>query len=151
MAKYLFLILVLLFSNQAFSESNVSKLEKPILSTINKGEISNLASLAFPKGKKNARRYISDSDIEGLDITFRNTLSLLGDYYGYKLFHEAVIQDLYIIRYYILKYERQPILLKLEFYRPNDSWVINGMEFDTGLDNYMEDSAKSYIGNLSNE
>jgi len=76
MAKYLFLILVLLFSNQAFSESNVSKLEKPILSTINKGEISNLASLAFPKGKKNARRYISDSDIEGLDITFRNTLSL---------------------------------------------------------------------------
>ena len=149
MPKLIILVSFLLLSKNVFADGDIEKLVKPLLASISSGEVKNLASLAFPKIHTN-RRYISDSDLEALDLKFYTSVSTLGDYYGYKLLHQATIQDLYVIQYYVLKYRRQPLLLKMEFYKPNDQWFVNGMELDDDLDVYMEDSAKENIGSNAN-
>ena len=64
--------LLCFFSINTYANDEIDKLTLPIMESIHKGEISNIFSMAFPKGSA-SRRYFSDSDIEQYDNQFQNS------------------------------------------------------------------------------
>ena len=129
------------------ASSDLDKLAQPILDAVSSGTTDKIASLVFPVGSP-SRSYISSADLNQLDSQFKASFDTVGKSYGYSLYHEANIPGVYAIRYYVFRFERQPVLLKFEFYKPNEKWVVHGFEIDDELDTYMENSAQYRIGNL---
>ena len=144
------LLPLFVFNSHANEESDIDMLVKPILEAIQSGETKNIASLAFPVGSQN-RNYISNADIKQLDSHFETSFNTVGKSYGYHLHHQANIPDIYVLRYYVFKFERQPGLIKIEAYKPKDTWRIYSIEIDDKLDDYIERSAVYHLGSMSDK
>ena len=122
-------------------------LADPIIEAIKNGETSNLMSFMLPENSP-LKKYISDSQIESLNQQFHAKLSEYGKLVGSHLYHESKIEGVISIRYYILRFERQPGLLKIEAYHPNGKWRIQDIAVDSDLDDYLEEAAKVKMGTL---
>ncbi|MBU2938737.1 hypothetical protein KO494_04195 [Lacinutrix sp. C3R15] len=78
------------------------------------------------------------SQLEGLNEDF------VGKYYGKELILEKKLADSFILKSYLVKYDRQPIRFTFQFYKPNDTWMIQSFKFDGNLDTEIEEAAKLY-------
>ena len=84
------------------------------------------------------------SDIETVKIKLNDFLSGLGDYYGYELITEKSAGESYILKSFLIKYERQPIRFTFLLYRPNAKWQIQNFTYDTNIDDELGEAAKAY-------
>lgn len=84
------------------------------------------------------------SDIETVKIRMNDFLSGLGEYYGYELITEKSAGESYVLKSYLIKYERQPIRFTFLLYRPNDKWQIQNFTYDTNIEDELEEAAKAY-------
>lgn len=71
--------------------------------------------------------------------------SYVGKYYGYELITEKKISDSYVLRSYLVKFDRQPIRYTFQFYKPNDTWTIYSFQYDGNLSSELEESAKLFF------
>lgn len=69
---------------------------------------------------------------------------LVGNYYGCDSIVEKRLTDCFVLKSYLLRYERQPLRLTFEFYKPNDKWYIYSVNIDTNYDDELEEAAKVY-------
>ncbi|XQW86572.1 hypothetical protein ACOYR1_07575 [Thalassotalea piscium] len=150
--KFLRLILSFLFviSINTYANEEIDKLTLPILESIHKGEVSKLFSMAFPKGSP-SRRYFSDSDIELYDTKFQGSFQALGKSSGYFEYLQSEIPSVLVLKYYVIKFDVEPVVVKFTLYKQNDKWRINAFELDDKLDDYLEESAKSRLGALGHQ
>jgi hypothetical protein len=84
------------------------------------------------------------SVIETVKIKMNDFLSGLGEYYGYELITEKSAGESYVLKSYLVKYERQPIRFTFLLYRPNDKWQIQNFTYDTNIEEELEEAAKTY-------
>jgi hypothetical protein len=84
------------------------------------------------------------SDIETVKIKMSDFLSGLGGYYGFELITEKSAGESYILKSYLIKYERQPIRFTFLLYKPNDKWQIQNFTYDTNIEEELEEAAKAY-------
>ena len=150
MLRKILLINLVLMSFNTFSSDTISVLETPILNAINKGNITQLATAIFPEGS-GMRKYFSLVDLQSLNKSFESTLNGLGDCQGFELLQESNINNIYIIRYFVFKFDRQPILVKFEYYKPNNDWRINGFKIDTDFDGRMAEGSMNSIRKLGSK
>lgn len=68
----------------------------------------------------------------------------LGRYCGRKLLKEKVVNSNFVIRSYMLLYERQPLRFTFTLYKPESKWQLQSFQYDVG----MNDEAVNSI-NLS--
>lgn len=101
------------------------------------GNIDKLAFIIFPEDSP-SRDYFSKSDLTKLNIKYKKFLTRFDRFLGYHLYDEIEVPDVYVVRYYALKYHRQPALLKMRFYKPEDTWRIQGMGIDMSLYEHLE-------------
>jgi hypothetical protein len=57
-----------------------------------------------------------------------------GQAIGKEFLYSESIGDSFIRHYYLHKFHNHAIYWKLTFYKPNDTWVVNGVEFLDSLD-----------------
>ncbi|WP_143102442.1 hypothetical protein [Lutibacter maritimus] len=76
---------------------------------------------------------------------------LVGEYYGYEFLTKKQIGDSFILYSYFLKFDRQFLRLTFQFYKPNNEWRLNSFKFDDSFDEELEESAKIYYLELSQE
>ncbi|RBO81860.1 hypothetical protein [Marinomonas aquiplantarum] len=138
--KNLYIILLFALSLNVYAEQSekLEQLVKPVFELIEKGKYKNIASTALSKGA--AIKYISPADLEQVDGEFENYFKIFGNYYSYKLIHEQGLKGDYWARWYLLKFERQPVVLYFEFYKPNDKWNVNALEIKTDIDDKIEEA-----------
>ena len=43
---------------------------------------------------------------------------------------------------YIVKYDVQPLIFRIMFYRPEDKWMLNNFQFTGSIDDEMEEASK---------
>ena len=72
--------------------------------------------------------------------------SELGNYYGYELITQQKLTNNFVLLSYFIKYDRQPMRFTFEFYKPNDKWLLFSLNFDSNIDEEVEEAAK--ISNL---
>jgi hypothetical protein len=80
--------------------------------------------------------------VENVKSKFKDLLPLIGDYYGYeKITEKAIGKDLKLVSF-LVRYDRQPVRFTFVFYRPNEKWQVQNLNWDVGLDDELEESAK---------
>ncbi|WP_211217400.1 hypothetical protein [Neolewinella persica] len=79
------------------------------------------------------------NQIEGLNEDY------VGKYYGYELITEKKISDSYVLRSYLVKFDRQPIRYTFQFYKPNATWKIYSFQYDGNISSELEEAAKVYF------
>jgi hypothetical protein len=84
------------------------------------------------------------SNIETAKIKLGDLLSTLGEYYGYEPITEKSAGESYILKSFLMKFERQPIRFTFVLYKPNDAWQIQNFTFDAGIDEELSEAAKAY-------
>lgn len=57
-----------------------------------------------------------------------------GQAVGYEFLHSESIGDSFVRHYYLHKFNNHAIYWKFTFYKPNNKWVVNGVEFLDTLD-----------------
>lgn len=146
--KHLLITLFLLvpFISYANDSQEIDKLVKPVLDLFSKNEIKNVASKALEHSS--VSDYISKADLSQTDSQFHSYLSVLGKFYSLEMIHQQGIEGTFITRWYVLKYQRQPALVSLEFYKANDEWEVHSINLKLELDSYLEESSKFEIGRL---
>ena len=84
------------------------------------------------------------SDIETVKIKLTELLSSLGEYYGYEPITEKSSGESYVLKSFLVRYERQPLRFTFVLYKPNDSWQIQNFTYDAGIDDELGEAAKVY-------
>lgn len=86
----------------------------------------------------------SDSIVQ-IKGQLQNLSKLVGDYNGYILIDENSIKDRFVHVTYLALYDRQPVRVEFQFYRPTDTWKIYSFSFDTEFDKEVESETRKKI------
>ncbi|RTQ52560.1 hypothetical protein EJV47_05990 [Hymenobacter gummosus] len=70
------------------------------------------------------------------------TPDYVGKFYGYEPIVTRKIANSFVLRSYLIKYDRQPLRFTFEFYKANDKWFLFSFKFDTKIDDEIEEAAK---------
>ncbi|WP_224996330.1 hypothetical protein [Cesiribacter sp. SM1] len=81
-------------------------------------------------------------DVEKLKTQFRDLKTLVGEYNGHELLIKKNIKDCFVIATYLVKYDRQPIRINFEFYKPKDKWILFAFSYDDSFDDDLENALK---------
>ncbi|HTK21932.1 MAG TPA: hypothetical protein VL442_20585 [Mucilaginibacter sp.] len=92
----------------------------------------------FADVKKN--KQVND-DITAIKKNLKVTIDQDGDYYGYELITEKGVGNTVKLLSYIAKYDKQPVRFVFVFYKPKDAWKIYTFQFNTNLDDELNNAA----------
>jgi len=131
---------------QADDKRDMDILAKPVMELFEQGKINKIASKAL--SDSTVADYISKADLAQTDGQIEGYIKVLGEFYSWKLLHEQGVDGIYVSRWYILNFARQPALIKLNFYKPQNTWEINSVSLDLDLGNYIEKGGKFELESL---
>ncbi len=84
----------------------------------------------------------SSDDIINLKQKINSFADIAGEYRGYSLLGTSAVQTDLVIYDYMVKYDRQPLRFRFEFYRPDKEWIVFAFSFDDDLDDELEEVVK---------
>lgn len=73
---------------------------------------------------------------------------IVGPYISHKKLAETKVVGMFVYQHYFVAYDRQPMSLKLKFYKAHNAWRLLGIQFD---DDLCDTIAKQTDANLYNE
>lgn len=62
----------------------------------------------------------------------------LGSYHSHTRLAESKVAGMFVYQHYFVAYERQPVSLRLKFYKPRDTWRVFGVQFDADLTDLIQ-------------
>ncbi|GAB2942679.1 hypothetical protein GCM10027048_04140 [Hymenobacter coalescens] len=137
--KKLLLLVLLLVSAKSYAQQNPDELVTAFFQEYPKGPAKALETLyttnPWVSRNKDAVEQLK-SEINKLTPDF------VGRYYGYEPIMTKRIANSFVLKSYLVRYDRQPLRFTFEFYKANDKWFIYAFKFDTNLDDELEESAK---------
>ena len=125
----------------------MASLVAPVLSAIEKGDTKNIFSLALPESSP-TRSYFSDAEFIQMDSQFHSSFQTLGKCHGYEEILTSDIPGVFMLKYHVFKFQRQPVIIKFRLYKPNKEWRVNAFEIDDTIQASLEESAKWRLGNI---
>ena len=73
---------------------------------------------------------------------FSSLEASIGSYIDNHLLIDKEISSRYVFRYYLVDYDRQPLIFKFHFYRPKDRWQVQNFFFVANVSADIETFAK---------
>ena len=83
--------------------------------------------------------------IQNIKTQLQGIEKIVGNYNGKELLGELNIKNRFVHVTYIALYDRQPVRMEFEFYRPRNDWIIYSYAFDINFDNELESGARDLI------
>lgn len=83
--------------------------------------------------------------IHNIKIQLQGIEKVVGNYNGVELIGEYAVKDRFVHVTYLALYDRQPVRMEFQFYRPKDDWIIYSFAFDIDFDNEIEQGARAQI------
>ena len=75
---------------------------------------------------------------EQLKAQFGELEKQLGSYHSHTRLAETKVAGMFVYQHYFVAYDRQPISIRLKFYKPRDTWRVQGVQFDADLPDAIE-------------
>jgi hypothetical protein len=88
----------------------------------------------------------SMDQVNYLKSQFIGLESALGEFIDYHILVDKIIGHRYAIQYCLVFYERQPIKMEFHFYKPNDEWRIQSLNFSAEISDDLSNLVKNYLG-----
>lgn len=85
--------------------------------------------------------------IQNIKTQLQGIEKLVGNYNGKELLGEHNIKNRFVHVTYIALYDRQPVRMEFQFYRPKSDWIIYSFSFDIKIDEEIEKGAREKISN----
>ncbi len=82
---------------------------------------------------------------------FQNIENLVGNYNNKVLVDETNIKDRFVHLTYLALYDRQPVRMEFQFYKPKKDWIIYSFSFDVDFDDDIENETRKKIARGNNE
>lgn len=79
--------------------------------------------------------------IEQLKTQFGSVVPLMGNYISHRLLVESKVADMYVYQHYFVAYERQPISVRISYYKPGKTWVCYAVSFDVKLTDEIQSAS----------
>lgn len=128
----LFLISSLTFADALQNSKDTKALADEMVKKFAKKEFSQGLALAKPYWP------LPSVEIDGLAHQISTQWPIIDQRFGESTGHEFVqeerIGNSFIRYYYLHKFQNHAIYWQLTFYRPSDSWLVNGVTFKDSLD-----------------
>lgn len=138
MQRLLFLLVFSFFSLGSIAQTTTEDITASFFKEFEKDPL-NAYTHVFAQNK-----WIADkkSSIETTKIKLKDLIDQLGEFEGYELITEKRAGESYILKSFLLKYERQPIRFTFILYRPKQKWELQNLSFDTNIDEELSEAAK---------
>ncbi len=85
--------------------------------------------------------------IQNIKMQFQGIEKLVGKYNGKELIDELNIKNRFVHVTYLALYDRQPVRMEFQFYKPRNNWIIYSFSFDIEFDDEVEAGARKRIAN----
>lgn len=89
--------------------------------------------------------------INNLKKIVKNYQNDMGKYYGSDLITKQKCTERFLLYSYMARYDRQPMKVVFELYKPNDKWILYSLNFNPDIDEDVEAAAKNYIQNQNQD
>lgn len=81
------------------------------------------------------------SVLETSKIKLNDLIEQLGAYQGYEFITEKRAGQSYILKSFLVKYDRQPIRFTFVLYKPKDVWNLQNFTFEADFDTELTEAA----------
>jgi hypothetical protein len=95
-------------------------------------------------GTNPAMKKVPDQ-IENLKTQFGSLGPLMGSYVSSTKLVETQVAGMFVYQHYFVAYERQPISVRIKYYKPGEKWLCYGVQFDAELTDLIQKEADSKI------
>lgn len=137
--KIIYLLLLSFFAQYSYAQDNPETLVAKFFKEYPKGPAKAVENL-YSTNPWVLRNRDAVDQLKG-EIA-KLTPDYVGKYYGYELIVKRQIASSFTLHSYLVRYDRQPIRFTFEFYKADDKWFLYSFQFDTNLDDELEESAK---------
>lgn len=76
---------------------------------------------------------------------FTSLRTVAGPYLSHTTLVESKVAGIYVYQHYFVAYERQPISVRITYYKPAATWVCQSLQFDVNVDDAIQKAADSNI------
>ncbi len=139
LTRFYLVLVAVLFSHFAIGQSN-EKITETFFKIFKQSPTRAYENLFINNKWMNDKK----SNIETVKIQLADFLSGLGDYYGYETITEKNAGESYVLKSFLIKYERQPLRFTFLLYKPKENWQIQNFTYDTNIEEELEEAAKAY-------
>jgi hypothetical protein len=95
-------------------------------------------------GTNPALRRMQDESTN-LKAQFGSVHSLMGSYVSHAILTESKVEGVFVYQHYFVAYERQPISVRIKYYKPGASWMCYGLQFDGNIADEIQKTADSNL------
>ena len=78
---------------------------------------------------------------EQLKTQFGSLRTLMGPYISHTKLAETKVAGMFVYQHYFVAYDRQPISVRIKYYKPGATWVCYGLQFDANLTDHIQTMA----------
>jgi hypothetical protein len=79
--------------------------------------------------------------LDQLKAQFNELERQLGSYHSHARLAETKTAGMFVYQHYFVAYDRQPISVRLKFYKPRDTWRVFAVQFDPEMSEFLEKQA----------
>lgn len=80
-----------------------------------------------------------------LKVQFGSVHSLMGAYVSRSILTETKVEGIFVYQHYFVAYERQPISVRIRYYKPGSTWMCFGLQFDGNIADEIQKTADSNL------
>lgn len=130
------LILLLFFNTKlAFTQENPEDIPNKFFEYFTNDEVEKAVDYVF---STNIWMEKTPEAIIEIKKQLKKAVVLLGKFYGYELIESKFVGQSFVEYVYMLKYDRQPIIITFLIYKPNKKWQIFNLRFEDKLDRFLD-------------
>jgi hypothetical protein len=76
---------------------------------------------------------------------FGTVRTLMGDYVSHTKLVETKVAGVFVYQHYFVAYERQPISVRIEYYKSGATWMCSGLQFDAKVTDEIQKAADANL------
>jgi len=87
----------------------------------------------------------SADHVDQLKAQFASLNTLMGSYISHSKLVETKVAGMFVYQHYFVAFDRQPISVRIKYYKPADSWLVYGLQFDGELTDNIQKEADNNL------
>ena len=84
-------------------------------------------------------------DAQQLKTQFGSLGPLMGSYISHTKLVETKVAGMLVYQHFFVAYQRQPISVRIKYYKPGTKWLCYGLQFDAKIDSQIQSMADEKI------
>jgi hypothetical protein len=127
---------------QQVQESSYQALSDKFFDLLKQGKTSDAVDYMFSTNPGLAK--MTDQS-EQLKSQFASVGTLMGPYVSHTKLVETKVAGMFVYQHYFVAYQRQPISIRIQYYKPGAMWLCYSLQFDVKLTDEIKELSDEKI------